>query len=183
MYEKVKQCCKFREKLLKSGNKILVYNVESDSVYEAGDDNCGRNEMGKIFMRVRDHLELEHAGNIQNDKHHVVPSDHHSYADVICVKVTSSFNSVTKQSSSVSNDTLGRSFSSHASVADIQTLQSNSFAKHLNSATTADIQSTWGSSHVEHLNGASAADYSLHRVAVTQSILMVLVQQITVYTE
>jgi len=68
MIEKARQCKEFSNKLIQSGNKLLIHNMESDPIWGYGDDGCGRDEMGKITMRVRDHLLNEscHSAMSQN---------------------------------------------------------------------------------------------------------------------
>ena len=56
MMEKAQQCKQFRDKLVNSGSKKLVHNMECDAVWGFGEDGLGRNEMGKILMCVRDCL-------------------------------------------------------------------------------------------------------------------------------
>ena len=56
-----KQCDRYRSKLLNSGNRKLIHNMESDALWGFGDDGKGRNEMGNILMRVRHRLRQQSA--------------------------------------------------------------------------------------------------------------------------
>lgn len=45
------------EKLLQTGNRPLVENAEADAFWGRGPDWQGRNELGKIWMRLRSELQ------------------------------------------------------------------------------------------------------------------------------
>lgn len=56
MWQKAQQCKQFKDKLVKSGAKCLVHNMECDAVWGFGEDGLGGNNMGKTLMCVRDRL-------------------------------------------------------------------------------------------------------------------------------
>ncbi len=53
--KKVNQCHPFKEKLIKFRSCLLVHNMESEDIWGFGSD--GKDQMGKILMRVRDRLQ------------------------------------------------------------------------------------------------------------------------------
>ena len=50
---KFRQCSKFKEALLKSGDAFLLHNTETDPTWGCGPDLKGLNKMGHILMTVR----------------------------------------------------------------------------------------------------------------------------------
>ncbi len=56
VWEKAQHCKDFKERLIISGSKMLVHNMEGDAIWVFGHDGQGRNKMGEILMRVRDCL-------------------------------------------------------------------------------------------------------------------------------
>ncbi len=50
------QCKQFRGKIIQSGKITLVHNMEIDAIWGFGEDGFGNNKMGKILMRVSEHL-------------------------------------------------------------------------------------------------------------------------------
>ncbi len=45
-----------REKLIESGDRIIMEDSHKDSFWGCGEDFQGRNELGKVWMRVREEL-------------------------------------------------------------------------------------------------------------------------------
>ncbi len=90
MWEKARQCSQLNEKLLKSGKRKLVHNMESDPVWGFSEDGLGRNEMGKILIRVRECLLSSKSPSSYSLYITVPPSPaaptqvKYSYASVVC---------------------------------------------------------------------------------------------------
>ena len=53
---KAEQCQIFREMLIKTKDKTLIHNMETDAKWGFGPDGQGENRMGKILMTVRENL-------------------------------------------------------------------------------------------------------------------------------
>lgn len=63
MYEavlsKFTQHKELKDKLLSSGDAILIEHTENDAYWGDGGDGTGKNKLGKILMKVRTHLKDE----------------------------------------------------------------------------------------------------------------------------
>ncbi len=77
MWEKLQMCDEFKKRLINSGNKRLIHNMEGDVIWGFGHDGQGCDEMGKMLMRVKGRLQ-----NLSN-KTVDIPSAKRSYASVV----------------------------------------------------------------------------------------------------
>ena len=55
-----------RETLIASGDRYIVEMNDNDSFWGWGSDRQGRNELGKIWMRLRDELQNASENNTMN---------------------------------------------------------------------------------------------------------------------
>lgn len=55
-----------RETLIASGDRYIVEMNDDDSFWGWGSDHAGRNELGKIWMRLRDELQNASDNNTMN---------------------------------------------------------------------------------------------------------------------
>ncbi len=53
---KLKQHPSVREKLLKTGQKVIIENSPSDDYWGAGREGKGENHLGKIWMKLREEI-------------------------------------------------------------------------------------------------------------------------------
>ena len=54
--EKIKMHPYIQEKLIETGERDIIENSPEDSFWGSGSDGNGRNELGKIWMKLRDEL-------------------------------------------------------------------------------------------------------------------------------
>ncbi|MGG6270418.1 NADAR family protein [Leptolyngbya sp. AN03gr2] len=59
LYAKFTQHPDLKEKLLATGNTVLVEHTRNDSYWGDGGDGSGRNMLGKLLMELRDRLQNE----------------------------------------------------------------------------------------------------------------------------
>lgn len=60
VYKKFKQNKHLRKIILSTDDKIIIEDAKYDSFWGCGRNNKGRNELGKILMKVRDKLKILH---------------------------------------------------------------------------------------------------------------------------
>jgi N-glycosidase YbiA len=61
---KLQQHPYIRQKLLESRDLRIIEDSPKDSFWGWGPDRCGRNELGKLWMRLRDELRSGQAGSV-----------------------------------------------------------------------------------------------------------------------
>jgi len=57
-----------KEKLLNTGNLILIENSKTDTTWGIGKSGKGKNMLGKLLMKVRDELNNKHIANASRSK-------------------------------------------------------------------------------------------------------------------
>ena len=70
---KLNQCKLFKEKLLASGSKTLVHNMEDDPKWGFGPNGIGENRMGKILMNVRKELHKPQTAKLPKESAESLP--------------------------------------------------------------------------------------------------------------
>lgn len=61
---KVEQHADVRDALLRSGNMEIVENSPTDSFWGWGPDKKGQNHLGKIWMKIRDEIQLQDISDV-----------------------------------------------------------------------------------------------------------------------